>query len=119
MYFLIPFPKDCLQHLRYLEWELDAEIEAHGLLPGEQGHASWLNTLELLGNNAILDQFTIEMDMAWEAIQPRGSLDIQIKIGKEEVEGIKSSYYKGIVEPMTTLKGLKNLFIHSLVANWI
>lgn len=102
---LKPFPRDCLQHLRYIEWAFTDELEAHLVSPEQDGHPDWINVLDLISQNIPLSRLTFILSFGWEAAcRFFGWLG--------DYESKNPECYEQIVKPMTRLEGLKDYFIH-------
>lgn len=102
---LKPFPRDCLQHLRYIEWTFTDELEAHYVSPEQRGHPDWINLLNLLAQNAALQKLTLVLNFGPEALRRF--------FGRwQHIEPQNLESYDQIVQPMTRLKGLKDFFIN-------
>ena len=102
---LKPFPKDCLQHLRYIELAFTDELEAHFASPEQSGHPDWTNVLDIIAQNAPLPRLTIALKFGWEA-----SCRFFGLLGNYESKN--PNCYEQIVKPMARFEGLKDYFIH-------
>ena len=116
LYLLTPFPKYCLQYLRYLEWYVDfPEIESLAL--GGEHHGLWLEALSLLAQHATLHQLTLVLDMTYDVDlhkHHRGLEGTKFARGylSEDYTKQQWEHYREIVKPVAArLRGLKDFFI--------
>lgn len=100
-----PFTRNCLQHLRYIELRFVDELEALFVSPVQKSHPDWINLLDVLAQNAVLQKLTLVLNFGQEALHRF--------LGRwQHFEPQNPEGYDQVVKPMTRLKGLKDFFIH-------
>jgi len=107
------FPKDAIRFIKRLKFLFDPS-KPEMVVPDVPDWEHWLNALELLLKHSNLAILNLEIRLA-EEFYSSGRYELTLQQTNEEyLEIIKAAYWR-LVQPVATLRGLKNFFVH---LNW-
>ncbi|EER26999.1 hypothetical protein CPC735_023350 [Coccidioides posadasii C735 delta SOWgp] len=104
-------PQSCLHLIRFISFSFSYLIDLKDYAPGSSSIALWIDRLDYITRHLNVSNLVLSLYLECTERSCGQALDVDVE-NRLQHDVAMPEVYKRIIEPLTRIKGLKDLFVH-------